>query len=354
MALLFLQRCSKPAMQWRKTDNRLNTIWLAVNSHFTTWTCVLNKTLQVPDERWMWDSVTQTDGTTATFWIWLMWCYDHKIKNSQNWFYKIIKDGPGLFWVFFFLNEIYICLFRRRKKKLSAGGRTWRKCILLAVRFAKTLYLAFDTGSAWYMSLVMRHVSSGVSNQVRLKLACSATKASMRLESLVTETRDITLSRQRTAKALIRLRGCAGWSAPLLSAYDIRHVFSCPGAYVFAHLSRRLTRWPYSIPMVRCPSVVHTFKLEYPWDHLANIVQILCLKSLGWGKRLHKDLRQIVFHGNQKIPYNGKNVVSTIGPLFVIGSSSNLQITWTGIKSLLIRLSARTNYSLLSYLTLSA
>ena len=31
----------------------------------------------------------------------------------------------------------------------------------------------------------------------------------------------IILSRQRTTKALIRLRGCAGWSAPLLFAYGI-------------------------------------------------------------------------------------------------------------------------------------
>ena len=36
---------------------------------------------------------------------------------------------------------------------------------------------------------------SGVSDQVRLKLACSATEARMRLDILVTETRDITLSR---------------------------------------------------------------------------------------------------------------------------------------------------------------
>ena len=34
------------------------------------------------------------------------------------------------------------------------------------------------------------------------------------------EIRDITLSRQRSKKALISLRGCAGWSAPLLFAYD--------------------------------------------------------------------------------------------------------------------------------------
>ena len=71
---------------------------------------------------------------------------------------------------------------------------------------------------------------SGVFDQVRLKLACSATEASKRLEILVTETRDITLSRQRTTKVLIRLRGFAGWSAPLLFAYDIRHVFSWPGS----------------------------------------------------------------------------------------------------------------------------
>ena len=44
-------------------------------------------------------------------------------------------------------------------------------------------------------------MSSGVSGQVRLKLAGSATEASMKLEVLVTETRDITLSRQRTVQA---------------------------------------------------------------------------------------------------------------------------------------------------------
>ena len=48
------------------------------------------------------------------------------------------------------------------------------------------------------------------------------------------------------------------------------------------HLSRRLTRWAYSIPMVRRPSVVvvHTFKLQYLWSQLANLDQILCVASL--------------------------------------------------------------------------
>ena len=41
------------------------------------------------------------------------------------------------------------------------------------------------------MSTHHEKTSSEVSDQVRLKLACSATEASMRLEMLVTETRDI-------------------------------------------------------------------------------------------------------------------------------------------------------------------
>ena len=30
---------------------------------------------------------------------------------------------------------------------------------------------------------------------------------------------------------LIRLRGCAGWSVPLMFAYDIRHIFAWPSPY---------------------------------------------------------------------------------------------------------------------------
>ena len=40
---------------------------------------------------------------------------------------------------------------------------------------------------------------------------------------LVTETTYIILSKQWTTKVLIRLRGCAGWSAPLLFAYEMTH-----------------------------------------------------------------------------------------------------------------------------------
>ena len=108
------------------------------------------------------------------------------------------------------------------------------------------------------------NVSSGVSDQVRLKLACWATEASMTLKILVTETRDITLSRQRTTKALIRLRGCTGWSAPLLFACGIRHIFSWPDSYFLrnyeSHSSYSLTFFSVSAVMAGYPYLSHVMR----------------------------------------------------------------------------------------------
>ena len=80
------------------------------------------------------------------------------------------------------------------------------------------------------------NVSSGVCDQLRFKPACAATETSQNLEILDLETRDIILSKEQTTKALIRLRGCAGWSAPLLFAYGIRHIFAWPGPFVFIQI----------------------------------------------------------------------------------------------------------------------
>ena len=111
-----------------------------------------------------------------------------------------------------------------------------------------------------------------------------------------------------------------------------------------AHLSRRLTRWSYSIPMVRHSQssivvVVHTFKLEYLWSHLANLDQILDIASLRWGKgciRFWGRLDQNSgFHSNRKLTltYNGENDVSTFSRLFLIRFFLYLQVTRTCIKS---------------------
>ena len=71
------------------------------------------------------------------------------------------------------------------------------------------------------MSLVTRKPVFRVCDQVRHKLACTATEAKQRLGMLDKEIGGIILSRQRTTKVLIRLRNCAGCSAPLLFAYGI-------------------------------------------------------------------------------------------------------------------------------------
>ena len=72
-----------------------------------------------------------------------------------------------------------------------------------------------------YLSLVTRKPVFGVCDQVRLKPACSAEETRYRLEVSDIETEDNILSRHRTTRVLIRLRGCAGWSAPLLFAHGI-------------------------------------------------------------------------------------------------------------------------------------
>ena len=73
-----------------------------------------------------------------------------------------------------------------------------------------------------YESHITRKPVFGVFDQVRLKPACSATETSQSLEILDLSSIGIILhvSKKRTAKILIRLCECSGWSAPLLFAYS--------------------------------------------------------------------------------------------------------------------------------------
>ena len=65
----------------------------------------------------------------------------------------------------------------------------------------------------------------GASNKVRFKQACSATETCSKIDILLVVSLDMILSNMQITKALTRLCGCAGWSAPLLFAR--RQVFSC-------------------------------------------------------------------------------------------------------------------------------
>ena len=72
-----------------------------------------------------------------------------------------------------------------------------------------------------------------------LKPACSATETSYSLEMMDLASIHIILSRQRTTKMKIRLRGCAGWSASLLFAYGINR-FSHDAALINATKPHRI------------------------------------------------------------------------------------------------------------------
>ena len=77
---------------------------------------------------------------------------------------------------------------------------------------------------------IMRKPVFGVSDQVILKPACSATENSKTFEMLCVASLDMIVSIELITKALIRLHGCAGWSAPLLFTHPIDSFFShlCP------------------------------------------------------------------------------------------------------------------------------
>ena len=66
------------------------------------------------------------------------------------------------------------------------------------------------------MGPIAKKTGFGVSNHVMLKLACLASETTQKLEILPQESLAIILFRKGITKALIRLRGCAVWSAPLL------------------------------------------------------------------------------------------------------------------------------------------
>ena len=104
-------------------------------------------------------------------------------------------------------------------------------------KLSKTLFFwcVWYILAEWCMSLVTRKPVFGVCDHGRLKPACEATETRQRLEILDIETWGIILSRQRTIKALIRLRGCAGWSALLLFAYGKSQVFSWRGSNNLEH-----------------------------------------------------------------------------------------------------------------------
>ena len=84
------------------------------------------------------------------------------------------------------------------------------------------------------MGLIARKPVFGVSNKASFK-PVSATETSWKIEISPVASLHMILSKKRITKVLIRLRGCAGWSALLLLATPGRQIFSHRGPYRAAH-----------------------------------------------------------------------------------------------------------------------
>ena len=98
--------------------------------------------------------------------------------------------------------------------------------------FQYGIWASSSENETYHMSISRENVSSGIFDQVTFKPSCSATEASENLDSLDIARIHIRPSKQWSTKVLFRLHGCAGWSAPLLFAYGIRHLFAWPGPYM--------------------------------------------------------------------------------------------------------------------------
>ena len=86
------------------------------------------------------------------------------------------------------------------------------------------------------------------------------------------------LSKKRTTKALIRLRGCAGWSAPVLFLNPRRHVFSRrgPNNFKMNAMADYGTTCRYSTNSSYCHDISHQTSVQ------SNIPlgERFCLKNL--------------------------------------------------------------------------
>ena len=82
--------------------------------------------------------------------------------------------------------------------------------------FSENIVCSFFSAAYIHMDRHDRKLIFGDSDEIRLQPVRSATETGKSTEILCVESLDTILYRQQLTNALIRLWGCAGWSAPLL------------------------------------------------------------------------------------------------------------------------------------------
>ena len=97
-----------------------------------------------------------------------------------------------------------------------------------------SIVLTFSIAGYLVFGLDPRKPVFGVSDKTKHKQIFTATETSQKIEISLEESLIMISINKRIAKALIRRRGCAGWSAPLLFATPQRHVFLRRGPNYFS------------------------------------------------------------------------------------------------------------------------
>ena len=132
--------------------------------------------------------------------------------------YSVLKSLTLLLYITFITGEMLAsrCLSRKVREFYLFG-----------------LLLCVLTCTNSYLGLVARKPVFGVSDKASFKPVSSAIETSKKIDISLEASLDTKLGNKRKTKALIRLRVCAGWSAPLLFANPRRQVFSRRGPSYF-------------------------------------------------------------------------------------------------------------------------
>ena len=117
--------------------------------------------------------------------------------------------------------------------------KTMVKSIQLSQNMMLNTYRVVRLGYNYHLGLDATKPVFGVSEKAKLKPVSSATETSWKIEISLVASLDMILFNKRTTKALIRLRECAGWSAPLLFAIHRKQVFSRRGHSMSVHVCPR-------------------------------------------------------------------------------------------------------------------
>ena len=85
----------------------------------------------------------------------------------------------------------------------------------------------------------------------------------------------------RTAKALVRLRGCAGSPEPSLVAYVISTIISCAGSFLFEHNTFTIQQyWTYNFKYFTFVQVLLYASID-KYAH-GSFIKFLKMADLGW------------------------------------------------------------------------